>query len=103
MDDTGNATEDVETAYELWRRGVIAPTVTETLSETAFDDWSKDVSRGLGPARPHSCQDQRSAEPSTTPPPRALSGQRELIWERHGPRARLGRMGGRGSGLMSPQ
>jgi hypothetical protein len=57
MDDTSNATEDVEMAYELSRRGVIAPTVTETLSETAFEDWSKEtfiagwIQRGRIPGR----------------------------------------------------
>jgi hypothetical protein len=60
MDDTGNATEDVETAYELWRRGVISPAMAE-MSKSAFEDWSKKtfiagwIQRGRIPARTSAC------------------------------------------------
>jgi hypothetical protein len=57
MDDAGNATEDVEMAYEVWRRGVTPPSVIETLSESAFEEWSKKafiagwIQRGRIPAK----------------------------------------------------
>ena len=42
MDDTGDGTDRAaEDAYELWRRGVIPPTVTETLRQSVFEDWSR--------------------------------------------------------------